>query len=711
MFGNCKKTRRPIGTAVIEAVESRTMLSTTPATTSLATTPVATMSPGAIYLRSAVTSASTGVTTTVTGYTPAEIRTAYGFDSASFSNGTVAADGAGQTIAIVDAFNDPNIRADLAVFDAQFGIAAPGTFDVVNQTGGTNLPANNADWAGEISLDVEWAHAIAPGANILLVEASSDDTSDLITAVNYARAAANVSVVSMSWGGSEYESWGGGGESSTQTNYDTDFTTPSGHRGVTFVAAAGDSGQQDGVQWPASSPDVVSVGGTSLTTEDDGTYVAESGWSGTSSGYSQVEAEPTYQDAVQSTGSRSVADVSYDGDPDTGFAVYDTVPDTVDNVTTSGWQEVGGTSAGSPQWAALIAIANQGRSIAGLTSLDGVTQTLPDLYSLYAAYGTTGYSTYTSYFNDVTSGGSGGYGGGHHGPPGSSSNSATNGYDVITGLGSPKAAAVIDDLATSAAVTGGSGSTGGTGGTGSGGTTSSTTTLSPVAVSVLSSPLANVIGGSAGLLKVRLANTSSTTFSGPITVTLFTSTDGTSEGEQVTALPIKSVKLRSGASRMVTLKFDYPVDLTTGAYHLIASAAATSTTTQATVAASSAVTITAPSVDLSVAFANAAAVAVVPDRNGKVSLRIENLGNVVAKGTVTITLTAVSTADGSSEDVALPVTRKVKIAVGKTIGLALPFTPPADLGAGTYTLVATITSSTTPADGDTANDTASTMTD
>jgi hypothetical protein len=217
----------------------------------------------------------------IQGYTPAQIDKAYGFDSISLSNG-VTADGAGQTIAIVDAYNDPKIAADTAVFDSEFDLPAI-NLKVVSQTGSTSsLPASNAGWAGEISLDVEWAHAIAPGATILLVEANSDNTDDLMTAVNYARNAAGVSVVSMSWGGSEFFDWGNGGESDSQLTYDADFTTPAGHQGVTFIAAAGDSGAQSGVQWPASSPNVVSVGGTTLYTSDStGTYDAEVGWTGT----------------------------------------------------------------------------------------------------------------------------------------------------------------------------------------------------------------------------------------------------------------------------------------------------------------------------------------------------------------------------------------------------------------------------------------------
>ena len=129
------------------------------------------------------------VTNTVPyGYTPAQIRHAYGFDQVKF--GSVLGTGAGQTIAIVDAYSEPNIVGDLAAFDREFGLAAPPSFKVVNENGGSTLPATDSGWSLEIALDVEWAHAVAPGANILLVEASSSSLTDLLAAVNYAPAAA-----------------------------------------------------------------------------------------------------------------------------------------------------------------------------------------------------------------------------------------------------------------------------------------------------------------------------------------------------------------------------------------------------------------------------------------------------------------------------------------------------------------------------------------
>src|SRR5262245_54776656 len=169
-------------------------------------------------------------TSAPTGVTPAQIRHAYGFDQISFNNGAIAGDGSGMTIAIVDAYDDPNIAGDLHQFDLQFGLPDP-TFTKVNQSGGTTLPAANAGWASEIALDVEWAHAIAPKASILLVEASSNSYANLFAAVRYAARQPGVAVVSMSFGGGEF---------SGETSYDSSFVTPSGHAGVTFIASSGD---------------------------------------------------------------------------------------------------------------------------------------------------------------------------------------------------------------------------------------------------------------------------------------------------------------------------------------------------------------------------------------------------------------------------------------------------------------------------------------
>jgi hypothetical protein len=338
------------------------------------------------------------------GLSPAEVRHAYGFDQITFQNGTVVGDGTGQTIAIVDAYSQPNIASDLAAFDSTYGIAAPPKFSVVNESGGSTLPTADSGWGLEISLDVEWAHAIAPGANILLVEASSNSWSNIFAAVNYARNQSGVAVVSMSFGGGE---WSG------QTSYDSYFTTPTGHSGVTFVASTGDSGS--GTEFPSVSPNVVAVGGTNLSVDSLGNYVSETGWSGSGGGLSAYESQPSYQKGVvtQSSTMRAVPDVSYDAG--TAVAIYDASG-------YGGWVQVQGTSVGAPQWAALVAVADQGLALSGKGSLDGATQTLPDLYKLSS-----------NDFHDITSGGNGAY-------------SAGPGYDLVTGLGTPVANLVVSDL-------------------------------------------------------------------------------------------------------------------------------------------------------------------------------------------------------------------------------------------------------------------------
>ena len=342
------------------------------------------------------------------GFSPSQISQAYGFNPITFNNGSVRGDGTGQTIAIVDAYGQPNIRSDLQVFDSMYGLPAPPRFDVVDENGGTSLPAADQGWGLEISLDVEWAHAMAPGANILLIEANTNNYADLMTAVNYARNQPNVSVVSMSWGGGE---WSG------ETGYDSYFTTPAGHIGLTFVASSGDGGSASAPEFPSVSPNVLAVGGTQLTTDVSGNYLGEVGWSGSGGGISSLESQPGYQRGVvtQTGTQRAVPDVSYNGSSNSPFAVYDTS-------SYAGWIQVYGTSAGAPQWAALVAIANQGRALAGRNSLDGATQTLPTLYQLPQ-----------SDFHDVTSGNNGGY-------------SAGPGYDLVTGRGSPVANLVVAGL-------------------------------------------------------------------------------------------------------------------------------------------------------------------------------------------------------------------------------------------------------------------------
>src|SRR6185437_3541067 len=339
--------------------------------------------------------------------------------------------GSGQTIAIVDAYDDPNIASDLTAFDQKFGLAASPSFSKVYASG--SRPQADSGWSQEISLDVEWAHAMAPKANIVLVEANSSNLGDLLGAVNTARNMPAVSVISMSWGSSEFRG---------ETSYDSYFTTPAGHPGITFVGSSGDQGAPG--LWPALSSNVLAVGGTTLGLSGGG-YASETAWSDSGGGLSRYENEPAFQNNVQTTGSRSTPDVSYDADPRSGFAVYD-------SYGSGGWMVIGGTSAGAPQWAALVAIADQGLAQAGKGSLDGAQSRLYQLSS--------------SDFHDATVGGNG--------------YSAGAGYDLATGLGSPLANLVVADLVSGTVaqptpVAGGGGSGGGgsssggsSGGSGSG---------------------------------------------------------------------------------------------------------------------------------------------------------------------------------------------------------------------------------------------------
>jgi subtilase family serine protease len=331
------------------------------------------------------------------GYTPAQIRKAYGVDK-------VSATGAGQTIAIVDAYGSPTMQNDLSVFSSQFGLPQA-TLSIAYPTGKPST--TDGGWALETAMDVEWAHAIAPGAKILLVVAKTASDSDLLAAIDYATSN-GAQVVSNSWGGGEFS-----GESS----YDTHFK----HTGVTYLASSGDDGS--GSEWPACSPYVLSVGGTTLNLDSSGNYLSETAWSGSGGDTSSYYSRPTYQSNWTSVvGSyRGDPDISWVADPSTGASVYSSTKDNGQ----SGWFVVGGTSLGSPSVAGVIALLNQNRG-ANYTSFDAISK-------LYSVAGTAGSTGYTTNFNDVKSGSNGGY-------------SAKTGYDLVTGLGSPK----VNNLLTSA---------------------------------------------------------------------------------------------------------------------------------------------------------------------------------------------------------------------------------------------------------------------
>jgi hypothetical protein len=316
-------------------------------------------------------------------YDPAYLQSAY--DAPSATNGT------GQTVAIVDAFDAPHVESDLATYRARFGLpactTADGCFKKVDQHGGTAYPAFNAGWAEEIALDVQMVSALCPQCHILLVEATSNNMANLGAAVNKA-VELGANVVSNSYGGPEW---------SSETVSDAQYFD---HPGVAMVASTGDGGY--GVNYPAASPDVVAVGGTTLY---QNTYAGtrngtETAWSGAGSGCSAYEPKPAWQ-TDSDCANRTVADVSAVADPATGVWVYSS--------DAGGWVVLGGTSVAAPIVGALYALAGNGSSTTDMGSL---------------AYASPGALT------DVVSGSNGSCGGSYL-------CAGAVGYDGPTGLGTP----------------------------------------------------------------------------------------------------------------------------------------------------------------------------------------------------------------------------------------------------------------------------------
>jgi len=329
---------------------------------------------------------------TPSGFGPSSLQSAYALTAAS------AANGATQTVGIVDAFDNGKAASDLAVYRSTFGLpactVASGCFRKVSQTGSsTALPRKNGGWAQEESLDLDMASAICPKCKILLVEASSASLANLGTAVNEA-VKLGATVVSNSYGG---------GESTSDPTYDTKYYH---HPGVPITASSGDNGY--GVEYPAASQYVTAVGGTSLTAASNTRGWSETAWNGAGSGCSADDARPSWQSSLSVLASvcarRAVADVSADADPNTGVAVYDTFS----FQGFSGWLVFGGTSVSAPIIASIYALAGNGSTVS-----DG---RLP--YS------------HTSALNDVVSGSNGTCGG-------SRLCTATVGWDGPTGLGTP----------------------------------------------------------------------------------------------------------------------------------------------------------------------------------------------------------------------------------------------------------------------------------
>jgi subtilase family serine protease len=290
-------------------------------------------------------------TTGPAGYGPAQWRGAYGLPSAATTP---------QTIGIVDAYDDPTVASDLNAYSATYGLPQCSStnpcFKKVNQNGvAGSYPSKNAGWALEIALDVETAHAVCPNCTILLVEAASASLTNLEAAVSTA-ARLGANEISNSYGGNE---WSG---ETGDTAYD--------HPGIAVTVAAGDNGYGS-FGFPAASPDVVAVGGTTLHLGAGNTYGSESAWSGGGSGCSAYLAAPAWEASLVNwslTGCgshRGVADVAADADPNTGAAVYDTTRYN----GRSGWFVVGGTSLSSPLVAGIYALAGNASSTSYPASL------------------------------------------------------------------------------------------------------------------------------------------------------------------------------------------------------------------------------------------------------------------------------------------------------------------------------------------------------
>ena len=319
------------------------------------------------------------------GYSPADLRSAYDLPSET--------GGAGQTVAIVDAFDDPNAEQDLATYRSEYGLgectAGNGCFRKVDQTGGTSYPAPNSQWATEISLDLDMVSAICPKCHLLLVEANNNSRANLAAAENEA-AALEATEISNSFGGEGLTSH---------------FASSYEHPGIPTTAAGGDEGY--GTEFPADTPGVIAVGGTTLRPGSNARGWTETAWSETGSGCSE-EPKPAWQ---SDTGCayRTANDISAVGDPNTPVSVYD-------SYNANGWRNLAGTSAATPIIAAAMALA------------DSYTKSLPGADALYLEADQLGEGA----FNDVVSGSNG---------------SCLDylcqtgpGYDGPTGLGTPNGA-------------------------------------------------------------------------------------------------------------------------------------------------------------------------------------------------------------------------------------------------------------------------------
>ncbi|CAM2946810.1 putative Ig domain-containing protein [Janthinobacterium lividum] len=377
----------------------------------------------------------------VATYSPAQIRAAYDLPAlpaagTALTPAQAAQLGAGQTIYIVDAMHNPNAAAELAIFNQKFGLPgcttkaiatnatlplppAPASgceFSVVYNTPSSTMtataPAYNSGWAMEIALDVQWAHATAPLARIVLIEAPDASINSLLGAVRLANQM-GPGVVSMSFGAAE-GNW--------TASVDSAFTG----KNMSYLAATGDSGS--GVSWPSVSSNVLAVGGTTLSYSGSGVR-SETAWSGTGGGISAYTALPTYQTAsvpgLTNLLRRNVADVAFNADPATGQYTAVMTPGS----STASWLSIGGTSLSTPQWAGLVAITNASRALQAKTAL-GLPHSI--LYGQIASVP----GTFASSFADITRGSNGTC----------SVCTARVGYDPLGGLGTPNVKSLLAGL-------------------------------------------------------------------------------------------------------------------------------------------------------------------------------------------------------------------------------------------------------------------------
>lgn len=371
-------------------------------------------------------------------YSPQEIRTAYGL------NGLLAAgdQGAGQTIVIIDSFGSPTAKADLDRFDADFGLPAPPTFRQLAPLGSVPFDPTNDDqvgWAEETSLDIQWAHALAPQAGIVVLTSPVSETQgvqglpEFLRLEQYAVDHHLGRIISQSWGTTENTLETPAGRA-IMARFNA-FYASATLRGVTFLNSSGDAGTANPdvngniypfptVSFPSDSPWNTIVGGTSLYADTSGNYQSEKVWNdgpqdATGGGVSQITREPIWQRLLPRAdqrllgGHRGLPDVAFNADPDTGVLVYLGFlgPDN------SGYYIFGGTSEGSPAWAGIIADLNQraGHSLGFLN---------PALY----AFGAAGL-LYPAAFRDVTVG--------NNAQPPIPGYSAGPGWDAVTGWGTP----------------------------------------------------------------------------------------------------------------------------------------------------------------------------------------------------------------------------------------------------------------------------------